>query len=70
MRPSTTRLSRLLGATIMVYPASWRTLPVTIFAQTDRGEIFDAAAGTTLLVLVTLVSLVLLGRLRGRAALR
>ncbi|MGW4365022.1 ABC transporter permease [Nocardia takedensis] len=59
-----------LGATIMVYPASWRTLPVTIFAQTDRGEIFDAAAGTTLLVLVTLVSLVLLGRLRGRAALR
>ncbi|MEU8900167.1 ABC transporter permease subunit [Nocardia sp. NPDC048505] len=59
-----------LGATIMVYPATWRTLPVTIFGQTDRGEIFTAAASTSLLVLVTLVSLVLLGRLRGRAALR
>ncbi|WP_194814515.1 ABC transporter permease [Nocardia sp. XZ_19_385] len=59
-----------LGATIMVYPATWRTLPVTIFGQTDRGEIFTAAASTSLLVLVTLVSLVLLGRLRGRAAVR
>lgn len=59
-----------LGATIMVYPATWRTLPVTIFGQTDRGEVFNAAAGTTLLVLVTLVSLILLGRIRGRAALR
>ncbi|ONM49789.1 ABC transporter permease [Nocardia donostiensis] len=59
-----------LGATIMVYPATWRTLPVTIFGRTDRGEVFDAAAGTTLLVLVTLVALVLLGRLKGRAALR
>ncbi|MGV9819905.1 ABC transporter permease [Nocardia xishanensis] len=59
-----------LGATIMVYPATWRTLPVTIFGQTDRGDVFDAAAGTTLLVLVTLVALVLLGRVKGRAALR
>ncbi|MGV9614777.1 ABC transporter permease [Nocardia xishanensis] len=59
-----------LGATIMVYPATWRTLPVTIFGQTDRGDVFDAAAGTTMLVLVTLVALVLLGRVKGRAALR
>ncbi|MBL1079028.1 ABC transporter permease subunit [Nocardia sp. 2] len=59
-----------LGATIMVYPATWKTLPVTIFAETDRGEVFDAAASTTLLVLVTLVALVILGRLKGRAALR
>ncbi|MFC9997472.1 ABC transporter permease [Nocardia sp. NPDC127526] len=59
-----------LGATIMVYPASWKTLPVTIFAATDRGEVFDAAASTTLLVLVTLVALIVLGRLKGRAALR
>ncbi|MEV0341779.1 ABC transporter permease subunit [Nocardia sp. NPDC050713] len=59
-----------LGATIMVYPATWRTLPVTIFGQTDRGDVFDAAAGTTVLVVVTLVALVLLGRVRGRAALR
>ncbi|QIS05166.1 ABC transporter permease subunit [Nocardia brasiliensis] len=59
-----------LGATVMVYPATWKTLPVSIFAQTDRGEVFDAAASTTLLVLVTLVALVLLGRIRGRAAVR
>ena len=59
-----------LGATIMVYPATWKTLPVSIFAQTDRGEVFNAAAGTTVLVAVTLVVLVVLGRIRGRAALR
>ncbi|KIA65334.1 ABC transporter permease [Nocardia vulneris] len=59
-----------LGATIMVYPATWKTLPVSIFAQTDRGEVFDAAASTTLLVLTTLVALILLGRIRGRATLR
>ncbi|WP_067698934.1 ABC transporter permease [Nocardia jejuensis] len=59
-----------LGATVMVYPATWKTLPVSIFAATDRGEVFDAAASTTLLVLVTLLALILLGRLRGRAALR
>ncbi|MBF6544525.1 ABC transporter permease [Nocardia brasiliensis] len=59
-----------LGATVMVYPATWKTLPVSIFAQTDRGEVFDAAASTTLLVLTTLVALILLGRIRGRATLR
>jgi 2-aminoethylphosphonate transport system permease protein len=59
-----------LGATVMVYPATWKTLPVTIFALTDRGQAFQAAACTTILLLVTLLALVLLGRLRGRAALR
>ncbi|GAB2722641.1 ABC transporter permease subunit [Nocardia thraciensis] len=59
-----------LGATVMVYPATWKTLPVTIFAATDRGDVFDAAACTTLLVAVTLVALLVLGRLRGRAAVR
>ena len=59
-----------LGATVMVYPATWKTLPVTIFALTDRGQAFQAAACTTILLLVTLVALVLLGRIRGRAALR
>ncbi|WP_327144868.1 ABC transporter permease [Nocardia sp. NBC_01327] len=59
-----------LGATIMVYPATWKTLPVSIFAATDRGEVFNAAASTTLLVAVTLIALIILGRLRGRAALR
>ena len=38
----------------MVYPATWKTLPVTIFALTDRGQAFQAAACTTILLLVTL----------------
>jgi 2-aminoethylphosphonate transport system permease protein len=59
-----------LGATIMVYPATWKTLPVTIFGLTDRGEVFNAAASTCLLLVVTLVALVLLSRIKGRAALR
>lgn len=59
-----------LGATVMVYPATWKTLPVSIFALTDRGQALQAAAGTTILLLVTLVALMALGRIRGRAALR
>jgi 2-aminoethylphosphonate transport system permease protein len=59
-----------LGATVMVYPATWKTLPVSIFGLTDRGQAFQAAACTTILLLVTLVALVGLGRIRGRAALR
>lgn len=59
-----------LGATVMVYPATWKTLPVTIFGLTDRGQVFQAAASTTLLLAVTLVTLVILGRIRGRASLR
>ena len=59
-----------LGATVMVYPATWKTLPVTIFGLTDRGQVFQAAASTTLLLAVTLLALMVLGRIRGRAALR
>jgi 2-aminoethylphosphonate transport system permease protein len=59
-----------LGATVMVYPATWKTLPVTIFALTDRGQAFQAAACTTILLLVTLIALVGLGRIRGKAAIR
>jgi 2-aminoethylphosphonate transport system permease protein len=59
-----------LGATVMVYPATWKTLPVTIFGLTDRGQVFQAAACTTVLLLVTLLVLVLLGRIRGRATVR
>ena len=59
-----------LGATVMVYPATWKTLPVTIFGLTDRGQAFQAAAGTTVLLLVTLLMLIVLGRIRGRAAVR
>jgi 2-aminoethylphosphonate transport system permease protein len=59
-----------LGATVMVYPATWKTLPVSIFALTDRGQALQAAACTTVLLLVTLVALLGLGRIRGRAAVR
>lgn len=59
-----------LGATVMVYPATWKTLPVTIFGLTDRGQVFQAAANTTLLLLVTLLALLALGRIRGRGAAR
>jgi 2-aminoethylphosphonate transport system permease protein len=59
-----------LGATVMVYPATWKTLPVTIFGLTDRGQAFQAAACTTALLLVTLLALLVLGRIRVRAALR
>ena len=59
-----------LGATVMVYPPTWKTLPATIFGLTDRGEVFEAAACTTLLLLTTLVALLVVGRIRGRAALR
>jgi len=58
------------GATIMVYPASWRTLPVSVFALTDRGSPFLAAADTVVLLAVTLVVLLAIGRLRGRSARR
>ncbi|MFD4292753.1 ABC transporter permease [Rhodococcus sp. NPDC058505] len=55
-----------LGATVMVYPATWKTLPVTIFGLTDRGQVFQAAANTTLLLAVTLLALLVVGRLRRR----
>jgi 2-aminoethylphosphonate transport system permease protein len=57
-----------LGATVMVYPPGWVTLPVGIFALTDRGAIFDGAALTMLLVAATLVVLVALSRIAGRAS--
>jgi len=51
-----------LGATVMVYPPGWVTLPVAIFSLTDRGDIFDGAALTILLVGLTLVLLLALER--------
>ena len=59
-----------LGATSMVYPPGWVTMPVGIFALTDRGSIFDAAALTMILVVATLAVLLLLGRISNRAAVR
>jgi 2-aminoethylphosphonate transport system permease protein len=59
-----------LGATIMVYPPGWVTLPVDIFALTDRGAIFDAAALTVIVGAVTLLILFSLSRLSMKAMSR
>ncbi|TPI20890.1 ABC transporter permease subunit [Mesorhizobium sp. B4-1-1] len=55
-----------LGATVMVYPPGWVTLPVSIFSLTDRGDVFAGAALTMVLVAVTLLLLLGLERLTGR----
>jgi 2-aminoethylphosphonate transport system permease protein len=59
-----------LGATMMLYPLDWRTLPASIFALTDRGQVFLGSAATVLLLVVTLAGVSLLGLVRGRAAHR
>ena len=46
-----------LGATVMVYPPGWSTMPVGIFALADRGAIFDASALSIVLVLLTWLAL-------------
>jgi 2-aminoethylphosphonate transport system permease protein len=53
-----------LGATIMVYPSSWRTMPVSIFALSDRGDVFGASADTLLLLVATGLLLTAIGRIR------
>lgn len=59
-----------LGATIMIYPPGWVTLPVQIFALSDRGAIFDAATLTALLGVATLIVLTGLSRLSARSMTR
>ncbi|CAL9586831.1 Putative 2-aminoethylphosphonate transport system permease protein PhnV [Actinosynnema sp. ALI-1.44] len=59
-----------VGATIMLYPPDWRTLPVSVFALTDRGQVFAASASTVLLLGITLAGLVALGAVRSRAVER
>jgi len=59
-----------LGATIMVYPPDWVTLPIGIFALSDRGAVFDGAALTMLLLAVTLIVLLIVTRIRTRASFR
>ncbi|MBZ9797327.1 ABC transporter permease subunit [Mesorhizobium sp. ES1-4] len=56
-----------LGATVMVYPPGWVTLPVSIFSLTDRGDIFAGAALTMILVAATLILLLGLERVTKRA---
>ena len=57
-----------LGATVMVYPPGWVTMPVAIFGLTDRGDIFSGAALTMILVAVTLALLIGLERTPFRSA--
>jgi len=57
-----------LGATIMVYPPGWVTLPVGIYALTDRGEVFAGATLTVLLAVTTLAVLIGLTRLGERVS--
>lgn len=58
-----------LGATIMVYPPGWRTLPVVIFGLSDRGNVFLASADTLVLLVATALLLLIIGRIRiGRRA--
>ena len=51
-----------LGATVMIYPPGWVTLPVAIFGLTDRGDIFSGAALTMILIAATLALLIGLER--------
>lgn len=58
-----------LGATIMVYPPGWRTMPVVIFGLSDRGNVFLASADTLVLLVATALLLLIIGRIRiGRRA--
>lgn len=59
-----------LGATIMVYPPGWVTMPVHIFGLTDRGDVFSAAALAVLLIAFTFIVLAALSRVRTRASFR
>ena len=59
-----------LGATVMIYPPGWVTLPVSIFSLSDRGAIFDAATLTMLLGTATLLVLVGLSRISTKAMVR
>ncbi|WP_435107599.1 ABC transporter permease [Nocardiopsis synnemataformans] len=59
-----------LSATMMLYPPSWMPLPVQIYAATDRGALFSGAASAIALMATTLAVLLLLSRVRTRAAYR
>lgn len=59
-----------LGATVMIYPPGWVTLPVGIFGITDRGAVFDGSALTVLLAVAALIVLIALTRIPTKAAQR
>lgn len=59
-----------LGATIMIYPPGWTTLPVAIFSLTDRGNIADGSAMTLVLVALTLLLMIALEKVARRLSQR
>ncbi|WP_017570895.1 ABC transporter permease [Nocardiopsis halotolerans] len=59
-----------LSATMMLYPPNWMPLPVQIYASTDRGALFSGAAAAIVLMATTLLVLLVLSRVRTRAAHR
>jgi 2-aminoethylphosphonate transport system permease protein len=59
-----------LGATLMIYPPGWVTMPVGIFSLSDRGAIFDAATLTMILGVTTLAVLLGLSRISTKAMVR
>ncbi len=59
-----------LGATVMVYPPGWVTMPVQIFGLSDRGDVFHAAALTILLAASTLAALASVSLVPARSAAR
>ncbi|MFG2137166.1 ABC transporter permease [Streptomyces sp. NPDC048650] len=59
-----------LSATMMIYPPDWMPLPVQIFAATDRGSLFTGAALAVALMATTLAVLLVVSRIRTKAAYR
>ena len=60
-----------LGATIMVYPASYATQPVAIFQLTDKSADFiNGGAYAVVLITATVIVLALMSRIRTKASFR
>lgn len=59
-----------LGATVMIYPPGWMTLPVGIFSLSDRGAVFDSATLTMMLGVATLIVLMIFSRFSVKATAR
>lgn len=59
-----------LGATSMVYPPTWTTMPVNIYSLATRGYYFGAAELSVVLLGTALVVLIASLRIRTRAVLR
>ncbi len=55
---------------MMLYPPDWTTLPVLIYSATDRGALFAGSALAVVLMTATLLVLLVVSRVRTRAAYR